>query len=371
MLASLLLTGCPQWLDDEFRVIPAGQASSRGSGGDDGEGGGGSTGGAGASNALGGVGGDAQGGRGGAGGAASAPTAGTGGDVAMAGEGGAGGDGAGGAAVGAGSAGEGGSSGAEGGSGGSPGGGAGAGGSTTTPDAGPPPGPDLSVLRDAIVHRYQFEQAGTVVVDSVGTADGTFIGGTLDGTSGAASLSGNGQYVELPPGLISGHAAVTLEAWVVWTPYSALSGWERIFDFGENDGAFGEQGDTAGSYLFLTPSTGGPSGTTHLAFRGAVVGVTTLNATDAAEADTTLHMAAVVDGPSNEMAIYSNGVLIASRTLTSELSSIDDVNNWLGHSQYADDDDFRGEILEFRIYDEALDATAVDLSFTAGPDAAL
>jgi hypothetical protein len=48
---------------------------------------------------------------------------------------------------------------------------------------------------------------------------------------------------------------------------------------------------------------------------------------------------------------------------------VDDVNNWLGRSQYSSDPAFGGTIYEFRIYGAALTQVELGASFAAGPRA--
>ena len=50
------------------------------------------------------------------------------------------------------------------------------------------------------------------------------------------------------------------------------------------------------------------------------------------------------------------------------LSSIEDVNSWLGQSQFEIDPGFAGSIHELRLYSVALSATDIESSFAAGPD---
>ena len=57
-------------------------------------------------------------------------------------------------------------------------------------------------------------------------------------------------------------------------------------------------------------------------------------------------------------------VLDALRRAHEPLSAIQDVNNWLGRSQFAADTRFGGSLLEFRIYDQPL--TAVELAESVG-----
>jgi hypothetical protein len=62
----------------------------------------------------------------------------------------------------------------------------------------------------------------------------------------------------------------------------------------------------------------------------------------------------VVDAKTQELILYSNGVEQGRTALTEPLAGIEDVNNWLGRSQFAADTRFGGSFLEFRIYDQAL-----------------
>ena len=60
----------------------------------------------------------------------------------------------------------------------------------------------------------------------------------------AVRLSGNGEYVDLPNGIVSGLHDFTISAWV--NP-SANTAWSRVFDFGTG----------TNDYMFLTLSAGG------------------------------------------------------------------------------------------------------------------
>lgn len=79
----------------------------------------------------------------------------------------------------------------------------------------------------------------------------------------------------------------------------------------------------------------------------------------------------VIDVSAQSMAIYQDGSPIANCALAHPLSAIDDVNNWLGHSNYVADVDLSGTFDEFRIYSAALTASELNASFVAGPDASL
>ncbi|HEX2675131.1 MAG TPA: hypothetical protein VHM19_00790, partial [Polyangiales bacterium] len=130
------------------------------------------------------------------------------------------------------------------------------------PDAGstpPAPAPKNrgAELRELLAHRYDFDGLGNAVLDSIGTANGTSTGVSLDG-SGKLALSSADQYVDLPSGLISGFESVSIECWVNWAGSSAsyardgTGAWQNLFTFGTSDQGEGRQGSGT-RYIYLTP----------------------------------------------------------------------------------------------------------------------
>ena len=81
------------------------------------------------------------------------------------------------------------------------------------------------------------------------------------------------------------------------------------------------------------------------------------------------HVAVVIDRTNAAMRLYSNGVEIASSAESVDLEAINDVNNWLGRSNYYVDPPLSAVFVEFRIYSQALTATQIRASFEAGPGA--
>jgi hypothetical protein len=251
-------------------------------------------------------------------------------------------------------------------------------GSTTPADASEP-GPG-AVLAAALLHRYGFDGAGSVITDSVGSADGNAIGAQVIADSGKISLSGIEQYVELPNGLISGLESVTLEAWVNWAadPTSTAAEWQTIFSFGAHNNAQLTQGTT---YVFLTAKSGDSK---HIRAGYTLSGYNGETRTDgdaplplSSDPQRGTQVALVVDAAQRTLFMYVDGVLAASPPTTLppgeefDLSAINDVNNWLGRSQFTSDPEFAGDLLEFRIYGAALDAATIALSFELGADADL
>jgi hypothetical protein len=51
------------------------------------------------------------------------------------------------------------------------------------------------------------------------------------------------------------------------------------------------------------------------------------------------------------------------------LTRVNDVNNWIGRSQWTFDDEFQGTVSEFRIYGGARSAEQIAAQSATGPDA--
>ena len=213
---------------------------------------------------------------------------------------------------------------------------------------------------------YAFGGIGTEVVDERGGPSGRLLGGaTLDG-SGTLHLDGVDDYVDLPNGILAGLEEVTLAAWV---KHLGGGGYTRIFDFGNT--SIGEDPATNASYvgqsyLAATPTTGDdPSGVATLfsidGSRGEVHA-----ATPAFLGHTAVHQVVVV-AAKGTLALYLDGVVVATVARTTPLGAIDDVNDWIGRSNYAADPYLWADYEDFRVYDHALAPCAIAATFTAGP----
>ena len=77
------------------------------------------------------------------------------------------------------------------------------------------------------------------------------------------------------------------------------------------------------------------------------------------------------------LSIYLDGVLVPAAAAGNpadtplQLKNLNDVNNWLGRSNWTPDANFGGSFNEFRVYDNALSASDVGKSFFFGPDEAI
>ncbi len=225
-----------------------------------------------------------------------------------------------------------------------------------------------------LTHRYSFsETSGTTVKDSVGTADGTvkglgatfangqisLPGGTGSGAD-AATLSG---YVDLPNHIINVSSDLSVEAWVTW---EGSSQWQRIFDLGTS--ATGEDvSDGSGNYLFLSPQ--GSANHYQFSVRDPNAGnePSPLIAATALPTNEEVYLAVAYDFANNIARLYSNAVLVAWNTAPIDLMAIDDVNNWLGRSQW-NDPMFQGKYNEFRLWKGVLLPGEIATHYAAGPD---
>lgn len=225
---------------------------------------------------------------------------------------------------------------------------------------------DLANKPVSLLHHWDFnETTGTVVADSIGSAHGTVIGsnhawtnGTLDlfggGFSGDWNAGTNGtwgSYVDLPNGTISAlPAATTFEVVFV---VDSDSFWQRVWDFGNSD--LGEDmSGLAADNIFLTPRANGPVVRMELSsaapgFENVVAQITDPSPVAVGQL---VHAVVIYDSDDQRTKLFVNGVLVdADVAIPTQyaLSSINDVNNWIGRAQY-NDPLFDGTIDDMRIY---------------------
>jgi hypothetical protein len=227
------------------------------------------------------------------------------------------------------------------------------------------PAGGCSACAAALVHRYSFDGTGQEIVDSVGSAHGMVVNAELSG-SGTVMLAGgtSDQYVDLPNGIFSSLASATLEVWVTW---DGGDEWQRVLDFGASTGEEGTQNESAGCLTLI------PAGPTNLrtSYHAASTDASFIVGDAPLPTGTMSHLAVVLDRVASLFYLYRDGVEVGQATLPGPPSLINDINNWLGRSQYSQDPDFNGTYHEFRIYDVALSASDIRASFEAGPDAAM
>ena len=184
-------------------------------------------------------------------------------------------------------------------------------------------------------------------------------------------------YGDMQNGLLSkfgvakgGTGQVSIEGWV---RHTVSQNWSRFFDFGNGTAQelSGPGGTATGvDYLMLSAQTGGNTAvhrfevfdndTNPAANRTTDVGASTFNQDH--------HFVVTWNETSGELKLYEQGFEVASVTTPGLISDINDLNNWLGRSQYTGDNNFQGEFDEFRIYDRALTPEEVLGNFQAGAE---
>jgi hypothetical protein len=224
---------------------------------------------------------------------------------------------------------------------------------------------------------------GTIVPDVISGRNATIRGPGATVTATGVDLPGGAQtqaYIDLPNGIASGtdtgtpFASASYEAWVT---IQSNQNWSRIMDFGASN--LGEVTGPGGAgngtnYLFLAPN----SGTTNAMVLdrggdagivgGAPVGGGSRTTQNNNMLGSEMHVVVTYDNADQEWRWYQNGILMEGFTSNGGPSTINDVNNWLGRSQWGGDSNTDALYDEFRIYDYALSQEQVQGNFAAGPD---
>ncbi|HEY8960737.1 MAG TPA: LamG-like jellyroll fold domain-containing protein, partial [Luteolibacter sp.] len=271
-----------------------------------------------------------------------------------------------------------------------------------------------SPVHAVLVNRWSFNSSagnatsGTVIPDPIsnqpatvwsGTAaanlasfDGTglLLPGATTGNQAPANLSA---YIDLPNGIVSSKTDFSLEIWA--TPVS-VKNWQRLFDFGRTNlsGNAAAQGAGAAAGEILSTATVAP-GTTSSSddfmlainrgttadtqrFAARLNGGTELQSDTGAGLGTSESHFVVTfqDGVGSygsnggRMTWYRNGTQVTTLDVNFHLNSIEDVNNWLGRSQFAGDSNANVRYNEVRVYDHAMTPAEISASFNAGADPA-
>lgn len=219
-----------------------------------------------------------------------------------------------------------------------------------------------AVAASALMLRYDFEGQGEMVEDRVGTAHAVIRGGAELDAEGGLELDGYDDYVDMPNGVLSSQRSVTIVAWLRWAGGPC---WQRIFDFGSTDEGEGFVG-RARTSLFLTPAS---------CPYGYLLSMTERNADQRAVSagrsmptDRTAQVALVLDAERGISSIYIDGEHEASTRNWHLMNDLEDVNNWLGRSQWIQDRYLTGRYEELRIYNRALSDEELAEITERGPD---
>ncbi len=253
-----------------------------------------------------------------------------------------------------------------------------------------------------LVHRWSFNDAagaalaGTPMTDSISggvatlfgnnstfTGTGLTITGATNGNQNASNIAG---YVDLPNRIFSTKDNLTIEVWAA--PLSSKAN-ARIFDFGRAS-IPGSGGGEPGEIIDTASAPGAnvaPSDAVYVNFCLTTINTQRMkawhNGAVMTEMDTAIptnagefyhYVFTFEDGVGNfgaeggRMTWYRNGTPAATADVNFRLSSIDDVNNWLGRSNFSNDLMAHATYDEFRIYDHVLSPSEIAANLVAGPE---
>ncbi len=259
----------------------------------------------------------------------------------------------------------------------------------------------------ALTQRWSFDSAaasvpaGATYADTIGGTVATVRGqgAVLDGaalvlpgtTAGNVAPASISAYLDLPNGLVSSRQNLSVEIWAA--PLASLT-FQRLFDFGSGSagdglGAPGEWtglGTTAPGTVIasdefaLSLNVGSSINAQRLYGRLNNDQTGGLNLVVDSALATSLnrryhYVVTYAAGVGTHAATgggrqswYRDGVLVASQDLPYALSALNDVNNWIGRSQFSADPLARFALEELRLYDHALAPAEIAANFAAGPD---
>ena len=160
----------------------------------------------------------------------------------------------------------------------------------------------------------------------------------------ALQLNGNGEYVQLPNGIVSGLHDFTISTWV--NPSANLP-WSRIFDFGNGTNDF----------MFMTLSAGGGP----LIFSDATPTNPgqTLTAPGQLPLNTWSHVAVTLSGTTGTLYVDGKAVATNNNMVVNPSDLGVTTQNWIGHSQFSADPFLAATVDDFQIYDHALSASDI------------
>ena len=209
-----------------------------------------------------------------------------------------------------------------------------------------------------LVHRYSFNDAAgsSTVLDSAGgTAwNGTLPSGGTLANGQLACAAASKQFLQLPAGVLSNYAAVTIEAWVTFP--NQIPNNSFFFGFGNTNGAAGV------NYIFCAPRAGriAISSGTYSSEQNAYGNLDF-------SLRTNLQVTAVFNPPAGYVALYTNGVLAGlNNAVTVSFSSVSNLYSWVGRSLYSPDPYPDFSLDEFRIYNGALSASEISATHALG-----
>jgi hypothetical protein len=234
-------------------------------------------------------------------------------------------------------------------------------------------------------HRYRFDVAtgplanGAQLPDSIGTAHGSIRGTGASANGTGVRITGGSSatapYLDLPNASVSGSAemfpGLSDASYEIWVTVHSNQNWARIIDFGNNstDEVTAPGGTFNGSdYLIVSASIGNANNIRFERGGQFLTGGGQKDINGATVLGTRMHLVATYSNAASAWKLHKNGVEVASIPTLLGPSTIDDLNVWLGRSNWAADANADATYDEFRIYDYALTTSQILGNYQAGPD---
>jgi fibronectin-binding autotransporter adhesin len=215
-----------------------------------------------------------------------------------------------------------------------------------------------------LIHRWSFSEAtGSALNDSIGNAHGSIqtpAGNAANATLQGGSLrlqggnKGTASYGSLPGSVLEGLTSTTIE---VWASLDAVTGWPRIFDFGNGT-------NQANSFVvaFSAGTDLSRPAIRDVSYTGDVQSSIGVSAT----LGRIYHWALVWDAPGQLVKLYREGVYLCSFSNAGHtLAEIPRDAFWLGRAHFGDDT-AQATYAEVRMWNRALTAAEVAASAQAG-----
>lgn len=247
-----------------------------------------------------------------------------------------------------------------------------------TPDAGRDAGTDAAThARDAgrammpevdpqlprPIHRYSFSGSGDAAHDEHGGADAIVEGNAqLDG-QGAVSFPGQGYgVVTLPDGFLNGLTSFTV---LLWLETRSQACWQRAIDLLDVH-QDSNQDPPERSSLYLTPY-GCPDALPTLGYVDSTSRYHLISQTEITQSEL-VQLGMSFSSRSRTLRLIVNGVVEREQSVPVDVRAVQRAQPWLGRSHVEQDPPLHGSISELRVYDSALEDSALRELYERGPD---
>src|ERR1017187_3524693 len=232
----------------------------------------------------------------------------------------------------------------------------------------------IALRAQTLKNEWSFnEGSGSTAVDSISSSNITLVGGASLGGGVLTLPGGNGNYAQLPDGILSTFTnSMTIETWFTDTGGQT---WARVWSFGGSTVSFAPNN---ANYIDLCPQAGNANNINGGFWAEFNHGSGAKDAADpipaSSDADRTpvktgvaVYATVVYDGPSQTARLYFNGVQVGQANVAFKPSDLGFTRyNTLGLDQYGDSP-FNGTINELRMWNGAVSQRYISASMAAGP----